>query len=413
VKKARTLGLVAVMALALTAIGGASTALAGSGSGFVAKSYPGFFVGSTYAGGEHILNVNAGTIKCPTPELTAGVGTGFETVSASIESVKCGGAGGTLAANGCKLIFHPGTIISGTTFAGTVDIGPSGCGPIVIPISACQVQIGAQTGLTVTYENLGTGSTASVLVKSTFANMKYTQPSGGGCGGSGTFENGSFNGTWQIKNYSNAGHTSQQGVKISPEKAVGLYLAGKKSEEKVNQPKFEASKYPVVIDGNQLSSAQPFKFTTAAGNFKCADALLHGEVSSSTAALALKADSTGCKAFGQSATVTMNSCYYVFGVANADSPYSGSLTLACNTPGDVVSVTVSNCSVTVPPQTLGTLAYENLGAGNERQVAGSVTGEGLAYSIAGPGTSCGTAGSYVDGKFSGPFDLRGLAGAFE
>lgn len=399
------------MALALTALAGASTASA-SGSGFVAEAYPGFLVGSAYGGGEHILATNVGTIKCPTPELTAGVETGFETVAANIGSVKCGGAGGTLVANGCKLIFHPGGL-SGSKFEGTVEIGPSGCGPIVVPVSGCQVQIVAQTGLAATYETLGAGSTASVLVKASFSGLKYILPSG--CSGPGTYENGSLTGTWQIKNYLNLGHTAQRGVRINQEKAVGFYLSGKKSEESINQPKFEASKYPVVIAGNQLSATQPFKFTTAAGSSKCAGAQLHGEVFGTTAALALKADNTGCKAFGGDATVTMNSCYYVFGVANADPPYSGSLALACAKLGDTVKIngTALNCSVTIPPQTMGTLAYENLGAGPEQRVAGSVTGEGLAYSVAGPGTFCGAAGSYVDGKFSGPFELRGLVGAFE
>jgi hypothetical protein len=263
----------------------------------------------------------------------------------------------------------------------------------------------------VNFANEGSGSSRSETWTPQLSGIKYTVAGPGGtCGALGTYEGAqgaAITGSYLMKGYKNLAHTEQVGTWVSA--ATGLFLTGNGSAE--NPSRLAAENYPAAISGQQGTSL--LTFTTAGGKWKCKKADLNGELAGASAELSLDAAYDGCTAFGQNATVTMNSCHYVLHVANAASPYSGSLELACSKAGDAITVNVAtgNCSLTVPAQTVGGLTLENAGAGTGAYVGVTVAGEGLAYGVTGPGTVCGVAGSHTDGKLSGAFELRATFGS--
>lgn len=397
-KKARTLGLVAVMALALTAFVGVASA---SASGFVGDKYPSYLKGT--GTGTAVLTLASGVeIKCTPPVLTATAGGGSETLTADIADSTCG-ASEPLKANGCKFTLRPGAEASGH-FDGTFDIGPAGCGPISTTFSGCKIEVGAQSGLTATFTNQNAGSTAQVNIAAS-TSIKYSvQPN---CGISAGEAVGKFSAEWVLKNYKDSGHTTQQGVRVVKNSPVGIYLAGEKSGEAAKQPKLSAEKYPVTIAGKQGESSNMVMFRTSLGApVKCTNGLFSGVASGATAAQSLSASFTGCVYSGGVATVTMNSCSYELGVANAGPPYSGSVSLSCGKAGDAVKIDVplAGCSISIPAQTIAAATYENLGTGSGRQVLVTLAGSGISYSTSGGG-SCGSSSS--GGSLSGTITLSG------
>lgn len=377
-KRARILGVAAVMALALTAVAGASSA---SASGFIGQSYPSYFKGAGI--GTHSFTTIMGESNCQPGTLTESANSGFETFAADLSGTKC--QSNAFNMNGCKFILHPGA----ANGAGTFDIGPAGCGPITTTITGCEMKISAQNGLAANFQNGGSGSTATVTVTASATGLKYSTASG--CpGGAATYTDGKYSGTWELKNYTNAAYTSQQGVRVAYT-PTGLFSGG---------GAVEAESYPAAIVGSQLSSAKPFKFTTSAGTTKCTGVQLHNESAAATGEVALDVENTGCLAFGMTASLEMKSCKYVL--------VAGGISLVCSKLGDGLVINTSGCTVTIPPQSLGSVTYENIGKGISRYVSATASGTGISYTTT--GGACGASGS--NGTFGGPFELKGFLAAF-
>jgi hypothetical protein len=154
--------------------------------------------------------------------------------------------------------------------------------------------------------------------------------------------------------------------------------------------------------------------TTTAGTIKCKKATFVGEsfgIESggsnwTVEIIELKPTYGECTAFGQAATVTTTGCRYEF---NAN----GSLNQlwACENGGIVVHVPAGNCKVTIPNQwfLLATTEYKNEGSGASRDVLATLDATGgISYTVDGPGTICGTAGSFGgEGKYTGSVTLKG------
>ena len=169
--KILVLAMLVVCAVSAVSASGASAAL----TLFECESYP-CLVEGTGTGG--VFKIGAVSVECEkglfkSEEQTArseellvlasyDVCTAFSIVGASVNM------------NGCDYTFHT---------AGTVDIGPAGCGPITIKALECEVTVGPQTGLsTVTYTNEVVGGKMVVKVKAAVKKIAYhSNEKGFGC----------------------------------------------------------------------------------------------------------------------------------------------------------------------------------------------------------------------------------------
>jgi hypothetical protein len=391
--------MVACVALALTATAGADTA---SASKFVPETGASVYKGASTTLAMYMQGLQ---FSCY-PETFEALAAQTNALEAVVGAGPCGISGSApLKMNGCKFIFHPGAEESAGHFGGTFDIGPAGCGPITIVSKVCEITIYPKTGLTAHYTNVGEGSKAEVVIDLSATGLE-TSGKGSACsGGSG----GEIEGTWHMAAYNSSG--TQKGVHVAAHPPVGLYVAGKKSEEEAAQPKFNAEEYPVSITGGQSGVNS---FYTESGESSCSTVSVTGSASAATSTLTLDPTFGGCVSLGLESTASTSGCHYVFHVTNSGPPYAGSLELACEAGHQLEfspqSGGKSICTTAFPAQTLGTVKYENLGTGSGRYVlANNIFGSGLQYSISGGAGKCGKEGSHSDGEFEGGIKLEGKA----
>jgi len=322
VKRIRYLGLAAVMALALSASIGAASA--GAASGFVADEYPATYEGDPSGPANSWLEWNG--YKCGLSlDLSGEAGGPAPSTVLSAANGECetgGHSPGTVDMNDCKLIFHPGTVVSGKA-GGTFDIGPAGCGPVTIDWGVgCEGLLYPKSGLAATYENVG-GASIEVHAQATGLTL---QTKGNTCV-KGTHE-AEFNATWEIT----AENQSEEAVDVQVASIPGVYVAGAGADQPAHEPRIEADTYPKLIGGEGLDT-----FTTNLGSFKCDNTGLASELLGATSELDLEATYSYCyTSTGKPAEVDMNSCHYELGVQNAGPPYSGTWGIACDQPGDAI-----------------------------------------------------------------------------
>lgn len=398
----RTLGLAlaALTAFCAVAVGNAEA------TEFHSELSTTFLSGSS---GEIVVTTPAGAMKCKKSNLNGTQsGRSASTLSISPTIAECSffGQAMPVAANGCTFEIAASGHLSIACPAGKKIV-------FSMPSGNCSWEIGAQkpTTDTVGIANRGTGTSRSEEWAFGLNGITYTDVGPGTlCGSQGVHEGASglsITGNYTVRGYANASFTEQSGIWASSED--GLYLTGAGSEEEANQPKIAAEQYPATVSGSQSTE---LKFTTAAGRVKCKSVTFGaGQLSGPTAQLSLSTTYGSCTAFGQTATISMNSCHYSLSVANAGPPYVGSLQLACSVEGDgiVVSVPSGNCSLKIPAQSIASLSLATTGSGFERHVTAGLAGEGSAYTVSGPGTICGVAGSHSDGTTTGGIDLSATA----
>lgn len=380
--KIKVLGVVTAAAMAVTLIVAAG---AGASPGFMADETPASIQGTAYS--EHRLVTNLGTMECETNNLA---GTLVEPVHAltvvpsfSGCSLSTGSAL-TVYPGECRLSFHVDEV-DGT---GTVDIGPAGCGQIKIVMGGCEQKILPQTALaSVSYENVGEGSQKAVIIDAQLSGIDYQQ-NGFLCGGSGTFTNGIYVGAWQVS-------ASPGGFSVVEELPVGVFVAGGA------EPRIDAEKFPITLIGSQNTKGS-VALTTDVGTVSCDEASFEGPQSSAAASVPLAGAFAGCYLTGTGLTVTVNpnGCQYVF---EASSSSAGGLRLQCPS-GQAMTVSGPGCTITVPAQQLGSLAYQNQGSAYHRKIEASLSGKGISYST--KGFMCGTAAK-VNGSSKGVVTLRG------
>jgi len=400
VKRIRTLCLFAVTALTLTASLGSVSA---SASQFVSESVSTDYAGSI--GGENHLIVFGSSWTHCNPQFSASPGgKALKPLETDEVSGSClFGGEFPMKWGSCQLIFHPGSEVSAGKFNGSFDIGPSGCGSITLESSSCAWTVPAQTGLKASFTNEGTGSKRTIKVKAEATGIKYTR-SKKTCG-EGTHTNGTWSGFWMLKG-TVAG--SQVGVYVG--KGINaLYMDGEVSAEEANQPRFASLYQPASISGG-VAKNHVFKYWGSL-SVTCTSAQLTSTMAEATTDLSVNASYSGCTGpMGLPTTVTMNSCSYVFHVANALPLYTGSTDIACSKAGDAIEFIAKGtkdggtvCTLSFPAQTIGTASYESVFESENAHVLAEVVGSGVKSTRTGS-PLCGAAVSET-GTFSGGFAL--------
>ncbi len=396
VNRLKITGLVAVLALALMA----SAAASASGSSFIAN---GDTMGAniTGTGNASIYLPEAGTNECSVAGLQGELADTPEALTTSLSST----CERPLSMNGCKLIYHPGAEKSPGVFGGSFEIGPAGCGPITATMGLnCPVSIYPKTGLAATYENQGSGSTATVTVVAEATNVKYNA---GGICASGTRETGQWHGSWTVK----ADRGSQVSLAVQSAKPVAVGLGSK-----AGSPVFEADSYPTNILTATSSTGEAQWNIPAEKEVitKCTTAQYSSSISAATSELTLGASYGGCKLAGLfPVKVQMNGCQYVLKLT---SEFGGSDDIACPA-GKVIELLtyaskakeaegVVMCKAEIGSQKVGTIAGNGSGLG---LIALKTSMAGLKYTYTKSSKSCPERanGTYEDGTYSHEVKLAG------
>lgn len=194
---ARVVGVIAALALLVTAFVGVSSAAAFTQ--FRSEASETTLDGEMVEGSSNpaTFKTAAGTIKCETGSAMATVaGTSATQIETSVPGSTASGVSygnctflgfinAKVEMKTCQYNFH---------INGEVDITPTGCGPIEFTAVTCTVKVGAQSGLkSVTYENMGTKATRDVTIIPNVTGITYTTSSG--CpNGAETRSDGSYSG---------------------------------------------------------------------------------------------------------------------------------------------------------------------------------------------------------------------------
>jgi hypothetical protein len=207
-KHVKMLGVAAVAAMAVMALVGVASASAFTN--FNGESAPVRIEGTQSETAK--FKTSAGTIECSSGTFKgeSAVAT-TETIESSFAYGGCkflGFINVTVVPNGCKYLFHA----SGSADVVNCESGKT----ITFTAAGCTVSVGAQTGLSpITYENVGSGKTATVNVLPTVTNIVYSTNSS--CpGGARTNETGGeyTKGKTSVKGFKGTS-TTQQGIFMS------------------------------------------------------------------------------------------------------------------------------------------------------------------------------------------------------
>jgi len=400
----RKLCVTALMALSVTALFGAGTALA---SGFEADSYPATFNGTSE--GAFILEGKAFSSTCELQKWSGTAEWTAESLEAdSVSNATCWSSNAyPLQMNGCTFTYHSGAETGSGEYDGTFDIGPAGCGPIVLKTSRCEVTIGAQNGLDASFTNVGSGSNASIRVQAEATNLKLTQKPlvGSGCT-SATIENGKWSGFWNVTG-KDAGNQAV-GVRVVDQVPVAIGIEGSESSEPAAQPRFVTEKYPASLMGDQ-GAAYEHVLTTAGGKSSCEVAQFDSEIAEPTTALPFSAQYSVCTV-NQFAggTVAMNGCVYELNVSNVGPPYAGTVDIVCPAGKSIELVSklfsVKKCTTTIGSQSgLAGVTYRS---GFGGAIGVTLDLKGIAYhQQAGTGIGACSTGDFTNGTYTGDIDV--------
>lgn len=335
-----------------------------------------------------------GAVKtvCNSPAAFSGPFTspGGEFTSTSFgEYTSCTGEFGSYKTNGCQVTLH----VTGGTF----DLGSGGCGPLTRTI--CE-SLYPKAGMSATYENIVVGSEPEVIVRVSGEKLKYANTCGFGSGESGVYE-----GSWTLDARNGAG----AGVGLRVAQKPSLYIDGEKSSEGSKQPKWDAEELPMQVQGSaSLENTNLFKLKT---RITCSSLSLAGSVPAPGSPLALSPTATECRVGGSiPAVVKGNGCSYRLFLNNESPVYRGAVDLSCPT-GNEMTLECKGAggavigTVSIPPQTLGTVSYENAGPSLEKYVVANMTASGIRWTES-AGGEC-AQGSGTTGSFKGSATLTG------
>ncbi len=222
--------------------------------------------------------------------------------------------------------------------------------------------------------------------------------------------------------------TSMAGVGLGSAQAgnVNFRIGGLESEKEALQPKFKPGQFPVEIKGKAYSKYYGVKtslFYFEAGDLSCgkgADIFVGETLLMPTLTAEERFDPSGlwyCKVLGRDAIIHANGCEFVYRLANAGPPYTGSLELACEAGHALELVVLSSgweseplCTLSLPGQPLGTVDYTNeTGSEGDRHVKATIVTEyeQFDYSVSGGGGKCGVKGTHHDGEMEGAVEMHG------
>lgn len=386
-KRNRILGIAAVMALALTALAGASLASANEFKGGVDPEK----LSGTLLGADHVLLLNEETFKCTGVTFTSEMKNKSATsLLASPEISNCSHlpyTGVKWQMNGCQFYFYAGKYNA----IGGVDI--FNCSkPMTAIYGSCVTEIGDQMGTeglsSIEYKNVGSGSTRTVTVVAKVKGIIFTR-SGAGClGPKGTFSNGTYTGEWSVKGTSEGGSQAAFEIESTPEPPP---------PPPPPPTTFAVEEAPATISGVNTGTEVPY-FRTIGGNTAvCKSFTLSGSLGSLTAeALTLTPVYKTCTVAGEAVPdgfVSAGGCSYAIHV-------NGTLDIVgatCAT--NPITVTRAGCVASIGPQSgKTTVKYTTAGSGKSRSVSipSYSTIEGVTYTSSGP--SCSQQGTFNTGR---------------
>jgi hypothetical protein len=314
VKRIRQLGLGVVMALALSGIGAAS---ASADTGLLASKYKASFRGAGLKEeltasilGTCTLKGELNQLGQPLVQAASPTTTVTPTYSAPLCSLSFLGEVKSISMGACKYFLNPQY--------GTMDIGPSGCGPIKFNWASCTGYLYPKAGLPAKYTNV-TASTVQVEV--TGEKLKFDLKN---CIGEEKLV--SYTASAVISSYdANEMKTSVQVATIP-----GVYVSGSGGGNPVPGFRSESPEMPVE-DSGATPSSYSFTSPTFKGSIDCSSTDYLGKVYSNT--VELKAQYAGCTATANGekfAAAAVTSCpSYVQAYKEKGPPYLGFLDVLC------------------------------------------------------------------------------------
>jgi len=165
---------------------------------------------------------------------------------------------------------------------------------------------------------------------------------------------------------------------------------------------FRSEAEHTIITGTQGTTNT---LTLAAGTTHCSIAEFEGTSTETTSSqITVTPHYTGCKItnFGFEtviATAEMNGCHFLFTT-------TGLVHLECNTGlGSAIQVTAPLCTITVHPQTISHVGFDNLSVGTTREVKVTWTAPGITYTQS---NLCpGGGGTFHNGTYNGTVIFTG------
>ena len=407
-KGVKAIGLAVLAVLAMGAL---------SASPAAASSVVSTAGGTTYVGsGNGQLKLAGWERTCSEASFTGALGSERSTsFTPSSQYIGECGYGEALQMNGCSMTYKPGVETAPGVYGGTIDIGPSNCGPMTIKkwgaawCASYAYSVYPKSDIPAEFVNLESGGSKTVKVRIHATGLKVeAPPPSKGCGSSG--ENGSYEGSWVM---------SPASGNLYVDGASGFFLAGEASAEPAKQPRFEGERSPQAVRGQEDASVLP-KFTAGKLTTTCKQAEFEGTLSGAAKALGLSASYDECKSGTIPAVVRMNTCSYTLNALNVGPPYAGSLDVACTKVGDAIEVrtyaSVAKmeedkpiCIASIGAQTgLGNIGLANLGSGSSRAVDVTPSLSGYTYNYTRLSAVCpGSAGTFSDGQYVGDTTLNG------
>jgi hypothetical protein len=377
-----------------------SSALASSTRYLVPGAYPATLVGeSSEAAGINAGKPNPITCKSSTVSGVVNSPTDLIAVTPGFSGCEMKVLGtwrpATVSSSGCAFLLHPGTEDAEGHVTGTVDIGPTGCGPITAVAQNCEKSFGAQSNVgTASYSAAGSGV---VDVAISLQNLSYASQGSFCAGESGT--GGTISASWHLRAKSSGGNPVSLG--LSETLPDGIYLTGS-----AGSARLEAERYPVNLRGEQ-SSTSSFMVKSKGGTLRCSTASFSGTVASSVSTISASPSFGGCvlqTIYGAiNVSVSTNGCSYQYTIAGGPS-YSGQLSLSCPS-GSSLEAKGNGCVLTVSGQPLGSVTYGATGSGPYRAITETVSGSSIKSSAT--GAFCSASGAFEGGTFAESGVIRG------
>lgn len=316
------------------------------------------------------------------------------TLEATYTGCKAFGVSATVNMEGCTYKLH---LVEGGTSPFPVNtdvVCPEGKSITITPTGlACTVTIGAQT--TVAGVTLTNAPGTHVSTSASVTGLSYTE-TGAACVTPGTRASGKFNGTATLTAYEDIG-----GVK-GPK--VPIHVGSGATQE----PDFHctAETANCILSGSQITVNI---FTTVSGTAKCETATYAGTAPKTTFMVPINPTFAGCKAFGLTATVKAEGCYFWAQLKEkGTSPYPATTSIFCP-PGKAITINAGSggCIVTIGEQTgLTGMTFENTGA-EPTHLTATFALEGIKYTQ--EGTACTGGKKTVEtGLYKGTTSLFGF-----
>jgi hypothetical protein len=380
-KRLMTTGLLALTALALIAVAGASAA---SASQFRGLSYPAEVTASQGTVQKLSLGGGAMNLKCGTVGGTgtiAAASTNLE-LAPSYEQCSLGGLAATAKTNGCRIVY------AGTNetepFVGTFGVSCGAGKALEFTQGSCTVSIPSQAGQSsVALANAGTGLSRTVTATYAIGGLKYSGSSGCAASMVGSHENGSLSGSSVLAAPRTGVFVGNSQIEPMPPKEGHVFAIGSS---------------PSIIESSASPAAQ--FYLGGPEGFRCSTLTEEGRATGAqTGELSTAPRISGCLFLGLNFAASTTGCRFVYSV-NPSYPFEalvGNSRIACEA-GHEITFTEGACTWTVPAQEFAdSVTYSNVTGGPAGEIEATHRMTSV-KSTAGPGCYAGYPGFHSNGE---------------